>query len=127
MQTKLLRHRSLHRQRLWQQDRRSGRGAALQVAMCFYRIAQRVLLIDRDLHRSLADDVEQIVGDRQQVLAFGCIGIERRTRGIKRPLVCKILMLKASTCPEALPKLTNMPSGLRQSSDAGKVVLPMPS
>ena len=30
-------------------------------------------------------------------------------------------------CPDALPKLTNMPSVLRQSSDAGNVALPTPS
>ena len=36
-------------------------------------------------------------------------------------------MLKASIEPDALPKLTNMPSGLMQSSDAGKVALPTPS
>ena len=29
--------------------------------------------------------------------------------------------------PEAEPKLTNIPNGLRQSSDAGKVALPTPS
>ena len=32
-----------------------------------------------------------------------------------------------ATGPDALPKLTNMPSGRRQSSDAGNVVLPTPS
>ena len=36
-------------------------------------------------------------------------------------------MLNAVIGPDALPKLTNMPSGLMQSSDAGNVVLPMPS
>ena len=36
-------------------------------------------------------------------------------------------MLKASIWPDALPKLANMPSGRMQSSEAGNVVLPMPS
>ena len=36
-------------------------------------------------------------------------------------------MLKASTCPEADPKLTKLPRGRRQSSEAGKVAFPTPS
>ena len=36
-------------------------------------------------------------------------------------------MLNASIWPDALPKLANMPSGRMQSSEAGNVVLPMPS
>jgi len=63
------------------QDRRPGGGAPFQIAMRFDRIAQRVFLIDRDFDRSLADDIEQIVGDCKQILALGGIGVERRAGG----------------------------------------------
>src|SRR5262249_12495974 len=43
------------------------------------------------------------------------------------PLVCRMLILKASIGPDAEPKLTNMPSGLIQSREAGNVALPTPS
>jgi hypothetical protein len=36
-------------------------------------------------------------------------------------------MLKGGMGPDDWPKLTNIPSGLRQSSDAGKVSLPTES
>ena len=43
------------------------------------------------------------------------------------PLRARRPMSNASIPPEAEPKLANMPNGLRQSSEAGKVALPTPS
>src|SRR5215472_13617243 len=72
--------------RLRHQDRRSGGRAAFEVTVCLRRVAKRIFLIHRDLDRSLADDVEQVIGDRNQILALGRISIERRARRIKRSL-----------------------------------------
>src|SRR5262249_62417044 len=54
--------------------------------MRLHRVAQRVFLIDRDLDGSFADDVKEIVGDGEEVLALGRIGVERRSCRVERAL-----------------------------------------
>ena len=91
-------------------------------------VLQRVLLVDRDFHLAAGDHVEQILGGGEQVLALGGVGVQRRARREQRALgLQQMPMLNASIGPDALPKIANMPSGRMQSSDAGNVVLPMPS
>jgi hypothetical protein len=43
------------------------------------------------------------------------------------PFCASSSMSNGGTGPDALPKFTNMPRGLRQSSDAGNMSLPTPS
>jgi hypothetical protein len=43
------------------------------------------------------------------------------------PFCASSMRLNGGTDPDALPKLTNVPRGDRQSSDAGNVSLPTPS
>ncbi len=68
------------------QDRGAGGGAAFEIAMRFDGVVQRVFLIDRDFDRALADDIEQPIGDSEQILAFGGIGVQRRPGREQRSL-----------------------------------------
>jgi len=43
------------------------------------------------------------------------------------PFCDSMIRLNGGTGPDELPKLTNMPRGARQSSDAGNVSLPIES
>src|ERR1700719_4457809 len=70
----------------WNEDARSGGGAAFQVAVRLGDVLEGVALVDRDLHLAAGHHAEQVVGDRQQILALGRIGIEGRTSGEERAL-----------------------------------------
>ncbi len=69
-----------------QEDDRARRLAAFEIAVRLRGILQRVGVVHVDLHDALRDDVEQVVGVGQQILALGDVGAERRTRRIERPL-----------------------------------------
>ena len=95
--------------------------------MRLLRILERIFLIHRNLDRAACDHLEQLIRRLEQVLALGGIIVERRTSGEQRALRLQNIDVEGVDRPEALPKLTNMPSGLMQSSEAGKVALPTPS
>src|SRR5580704_17776679 len=52
------------------ENARSGGDAALEIAVRLGGVLERVALIDRDLHLAARHGAEQVVGDRQQILAF---------------------------------------------------------
>ena len=54
--------------------------------MGFRRVLQRIGLVHFDLHRTRFDDVEQLLGHRDEVFALGSIGVERRTGDVERAL-----------------------------------------
>src|SRR6266550_7782335 len=69
------------------QNARPGGGAALQVLVRLADVLERVFLVDRDFHLAACHHVEQVVGDREQILAFGGISVERRARAEQRALL----------------------------------------
>src|SRR5690348_4381165 len=68
------------------QDRRARRAAPLEILVRLARVLERVLLVDRNLHGAGADYVEQVAGDRVQVLTLGRIVVERRPGREQRAL-----------------------------------------
>ena len=54
--------------------------------MGFRRVLQRIGLVHLDLDRARFDDVEQLLGHRDEVFALGSIGVERRTGDVERAL-----------------------------------------
>src|SRR5262249_45308431 len=64
---------------LGDQNARSRGVAAFQVAVRFLCVFERIFLIHRDLDRAARHHLEQVLRDREQVLAFGRIGVQRWT------------------------------------------------
>src|SRR6266700_6802608 len=68
-------------------NRRAGGFPALEIAVGLHRILQRVLLVDRDLHRTACHDREQIVGGGKEILALGRMGNEGGPGDVERALL----------------------------------------
>ncbi len=90
-------------------------------------VLERIFLVDRNFDLAAADNLEQIIGGGEKLLARGDIVVERRPGSRTAILGLQVLRMKASTWPDDEPKLANNPRGRMQSSEAGNVVLPTPS
>src|SRR5581483_8833771 len=66
------------------QNRRTRRAAAFEIAVRLLRVLERVFLVHRDFHRAGADLLEQVRGDGEQVFALGGVVVERRPRRKQR-------------------------------------------
>ena len=87
-------------------------------------VLQRIGLVDLDPDRAREDHVEQILRHRHQIVAFFRIGGERRPGEEQRAFLREDAEVDGPIGPEAWPKLTIRPFGLRQSSDFMNVSLP---
>ena len=112
---------------LGHQNRRACGLPAFKRPVCGLCLRQCKSLIDFDIHRALRDDVKELVRAGNQILARSRVSHQSRACKKQRASRGQIPRIDRRNWSEALPKLTNIPSGARQSSDASYVSAPTES
>ena len=95
--------------------------------MRFRDVFQRQLAVDRDLNDAGAEGVEELVRRGFERRPLGDIGRDGRAGGEERALMLQERDRELGGKPDDWPKDTHMPKGFRQSSEPGKVSLPIES